>query len=171
MISPKILLGKRNVNVYFFLVGLIVLGACNRFTIFEQSRKMTGEKWHKDSVLTFYPVIEDTSKVMNLGFALKHSVDYPYSNLWLFIDVESPGGKVQTDSIEYFLAEPDGQWLGKGNDKSRTVYWLYKRGVKLALPGKYKFAIQQGMRREELNGIQELSVWIEEAEPVPDVKH
>jgi gliding motility-associated lipoprotein GldH len=170
MTKRKILQEKRSVNIFFILIGLIALGACSRFTIFEQSRKMTGEKWHKDSVLTFYPVIEDTAKVMNLGFSLKHSGDYPYSNLWLFIDVESPSGTVQTDTMEYFLAEPDGQWIGKGSDKSCTVYWLYKQGVKLARPGKYQFIIRQGMRKDELDGIQEFSIWIEEAESVHDGK-
>jgi gliding motility-associated lipoprotein GldH len=86
--------------------------ACNRGTLYETGNEFREQLWHKDSTLVFKPVVEDTSQVINIGFSLEHNNNYPYSNLWLFIDVESPDGKMQTDTIEYFLAEPDGQWIG-----------------------------------------------------------
>lgn len=137
--------------------------ACNRSLVFDQTRDIGAKGWHKDSTLVFEPLINDTSRVMNLGFTFEHSNDYPYSNLWLFIDVESPAGDLQTDTMEFFLAEPDGQWIGQGSDRSRTLNWLYKGHVKLAHPGQYRFTIQQGMRRDRLEGVQSLSMWIEEA--------
>ena len=140
------------------------MGACNNSTFYHQEKIFETEAWHKDSVKVFQPVIEDTSTVLNIGFSLEHSNVYPYSNLWLFVDVKSPDGEMQTDTMEYFLAEPNGQWIGKGNDRSRRLYWLYKGGVKMAQPGAYKFELQQGMRRDKLNGLQTISLWIEKAE-------
>ena len=153
----------KNLKVFLVLI-LVLVGACNRGTDFNETVKMADDSWHKDSLLVFDPVVNDTSRVVNIGFSLEHTANYPYSNLWLFVGVKSPGGQVQKDTIEYFLAEPDGKWIGKGNDASRTLYWLYKRGVKLAHPGEYIFTVQQGMRRDSLAGVKSFSLWIEEAE-------
>lgn len=141
-----------------------VLAACNNSTLYNSEKDIEGNSWHKDSVKVFSPVIEDTSEVVSIGFSLEHSKEYPYSNLWLFVNVESPDGQAQTDTMEYFLANPDGGWIGQGNDRSRRLYWLYKGGVKLAQPGEYKFTLQQGMRRDKLDGVQSVSLWVEKAE-------
>ncbi len=138
--------------------------ACNNSDVFEQSHELPEHGWHKDSSIVFSPVLKDTSMVMNIGFSISHNDDFPYSNLWLFVNVENPGGQTQTDTIEYFLAEPDGTWIGSGNTRSLTVHWLYKGGVKLSEAGEYKFKIQQGMRREVLPGVEDFSLWIEPAE-------
>jgi gliding motility-associated lipoprotein GldH len=149
----------------FFLIGVPALVACDRGLVFEEIRQIDDKGWHKDSPAVFQPVIEDTSQVLNFGFTLEHNNDYPYSNMWLFIDVKSPDGQMQTDTMEFFLAQPDGQWLGQGNDKSRTANWLYKPGVKLRQSGEYLFEVRQGMRRDSLDGILSFSLWIEELAP------
>ncbi len=153
----------KNLKVFLILL-LALLGACNQGAVFNETANLVEDTWHKDSVLVFDPVINDTSRVVNIGFSLEHTAGYPYSNLWLFVGVKSPGGQMQTDTIEYFLAEPDGKWIGKGNDASRTLHWLYKGGVKLAHPGEYIFSVQQGMRRDSLAGVKSFSLWIEKAE-------
>ncbi len=146
----------------FFLAGWFA--ACNPAILYNSEQDIKGNAWHKDSLKSFSPVIEDTSEVINIGFSLEHSQNYPYSNLWLFVNVKSPDGEARTDTMEYFLAEPDGEWIGEGNERSRRLYWLYKGGVKMARPGEYQFTIQQGMRRDKLDGVQSISLWIEKAE-------
>ncbi|WP_462317622.1 gliding motility lipoprotein GldH [Marinilabilia sp.] len=154
----------KSVSVFSLVMLILGFQGCNQGTIYEGKYEFDTKAWHKDSLVTFNPVLNDTSQIINLGFSLEHSNDYPYSNLWLFIDVKSPNGHTQTDTMEYFLAEPDGQWIGKGSDDSRILYWLYKRGVKLSTPGKYTFSVRQGMRRDDLSGIHAFSLWVEEAD-------
>ncbi|MGQ1890406.1 gliding motility lipoprotein GldH [Thermophagus sp. OGC60D27] len=144
-----------------FLV--FVVGACQNSTLYEQGSDFYAQSWDKDSTLVFKPVINDTSQVLNVGFSLVHTNDYPYSNMWLFIEVEGPDGTMQTDTMEYFLAEPTGQWIGRGNDNRKTLYWIYRRDVKLTSPGQYRFSVTQGMRRETLPGVGSFSLWIEKA--------
>jgi len=157
------MVGKINLlGVLSFLMFIAV--ACGESTIYERGIALPGQSWDKDSLLVFNPVITDTSQVVNIGFSLVHTNDYPYSNMWLFIKVESPDGAMQTDTMEYFLAEPTGQWLGNGNENKMTLFWLYKRDVKLSSPGQYRFGITQGMRREALPGVKSFSLWIEKAE-------
>jgi gliding motility-associated lipoprotein GldH len=154
--------------VFIVIVFVMAFTACNRYTLYESSIEFREQWWHKDSALVFKPVVEDTSQVINIGFSLEHNNDYPYSNLWLFVDVTSPDGEKQTDTIEYFLAEPDGHWIGKGSNKKRTLFWLYRKEVKLSSPGQLTFSVTQGMRREKLPGIKSFSLWIEKAEMPED---
>ena len=164
MTGHRILPVIRKTRVLLVLV-LVGLASCNQSLVYEENREIPGKNWHKDSLVVFAPAIEDTSNVLNFGFSFEHNNDYPYSNLWLFIDVKGPEGHQQTDTMEFFLAEPDGRWLGKGNDDSRTVNWLYKRGVKMRQPGTYSFVVRQGMRRDRLDGVQSLSMWVEKINP------
>lgn len=154
----------KNANVFYLVLLIFGFWGCNPGAIYEGEHEFVTKSWHKDSLVTFYPDLNDTSQVLNIGFSMEHSNDYPYSNLWLFVDVKSPNGHMQTDTMEYFLAEPDGRWIGKGSDDSRILYWLYKRGVKLSTPGTYTFSIRQGMRRDDLPGIHSFSLWLEKAE-------
>ncbi len=160
--GPQRIQAIRNLKLLFLFL-IAILAGCNDNTLYDQTRPVGPEGWHKDSLLVFSTEIQDTSQVLNLGFSMEHDNNYPYSNLWLFVDVEGPAGQLQTDTIEYFLAEPTGEWVGKGNDKSMTLHWIYKRGVKLSHPGRYSFSVQQGMRRENLVGVKSVTMWIEKA--------
>ncbi len=146
------------------LMLLLAVVACGPKMVYESAHQLQANLWHKDSVLIFEPLISDTSEVLNIGFTLDHSNLFPYSNLWLFIRVNGPEGMLQVDTMEYFLATPDGEWMGKGNDSRRRLYWLYKGNVKLRHPGVYSFQIHQGMRGESIRGVEKLGLWIEEAD-------
>ncbi|WP_010526177.1 gliding motility lipoprotein GldH [Thermophagus xiamenensis] len=150
---------------WLFALLVFVFGtfACEEITIYEKGQELAGQVWDKDSTLFFYPEIRDTSQVVNIGFSFVHNNDYPYSNLWLFINVLSPDGHMQTDTMEFFVAEPTGEWIGKGSDNKKTVYWLYKNDVKLNAPGKFTFSVTQGMRRDALPGVRSFYLWIEKA--------
>ncbi len=143
---------------------LMALESCGSKMVYESAHNLPASLWHKDSVLIFEPLISDTSEVLNIGLTLDHNNHFPYSNLWLFIRVKGPDGMQQVDTMEYFLAGPDGEWMGKGSDSRRRLYWLYKAGVKMRYPGVYSFEIHQGMRDESLRGVEKLELWIEEAD-------
>ncbi len=154
---------KPGSRIFFLLVTLFwVACSCHPSSLYEQGVRLPNQGWHRDSALLFTPAIQDTSRVLNFGLTLHHNNRYPYSNLWLFIEVQSPDGIQQVDTLEYFLAEPDGQWMGKGRESDRQIYWLYKANVKMRNPGIYSVKIYQGMRNEWLQGIGEVSFWIEE---------
>ena len=72
----------------------------------------------------------------DLQFGLRHSADYPFSNLYLFVKLEYPNGRTLTDTLECPLAAPTGEWYGEGGR------WIdqrigYKRGVAFPLAGAY----------------------------------
>ena len=91
----------------------------------------------------------------DLQFGLRHGVDYPFSNLYLFVQLEYPNGRTLTDTLECPLAAPDGRWYGEGSR------WIdqrigYKRGVAFPLEGDYTLRVVHAMRRDPLPGMAEL---------------
>lgn len=91
----------------------------------------------------------------DLQFGLRHSEDYPYSNLYLFVRLDYPNGRTLTDTLECPLASPSGEWYGEGSR------WIdqrigYKRGVGFPLPGEYTLQVVHAMRQDPLPGMAEV---------------
>ena len=89
--------------------------------------------------------------------------NYPFSNLWLFVDFVAPNDSSYRDTVEYALAEADGKWLGKGIGDLFDNKWQYKSKVKLEQPGIYTVKLQQAMRKNPLQGIRDVGFRVERA--------
>jgi len=149
----------------FGLAGflILILQACASGVIYEQTVSLPPEGWHKGEPAKFKVNISDTSQVIDVGFTFKHDNDYPYSNLWLFLNVQGPLQANQTDTLELFLARLDGEWLGRERGNMIEVSALFMNGVKMNQPGDYHFTVVQGMRRESLPGISSIELWVQES--------
>ena len=68
-----------------------------------------------------------------------------------------PHGKTVKDTLEYKMAEPNGEFLGTGlSDVKENKLW-YKEGVVFNETGEYTVNIQHAMRENgEVNGIDNL---------------
>ncbi len=109
---------------------------------------------------TFNVNITDVDSFNDLFINIRNKSDYANSNLWLFVDVTSPAGKTMRDTLNCFLADEHGKWLGSGWGDLFLVNYPYKRNVKFSEPGEYKFNIIQGMRYDELEGIHNIGITI-----------
>ena len=69
----------------------------------------------------------------------------------------SINGKVISDTLEYEMAYPNGDWMGQGfGDVYESKLW-YKENVRFPETGTYQFKIRQAMRKNgNVNGISEL---------------
>ena len=82
-----------------------------------------------------------------------------------------PNGKVETDTLEYEMAKPDGTFLGLGfSDVKENKLWYkgYDKPFVFSENGQYKVNIQQAMREngktqgiENLQGILDIGFRIE----------
>ena len=45
---------------------------------------------------------------------LSHTGEYPFSNIYLFVDFEFPNGKNRLDTVHITLADRTGRWYGAG---------------------------------------------------------
>lgn len=150
----------------FILIVLFVpaLLACKNNLVFEQYQSIPEKSWHKDSVLVFNLPVEDTTQNNNFIINVRNDVTYSYSNLWLFIEIEQPDGKIMEDKFEIALADPSGKWLGSGFGGLKTREAMYRRNIFFPVSGEYKVRIKQGMREDYLKGISDLGIRIEAVE-------
>jgi gliding motility-associated lipoprotein GldH len=80
-----------------------------------------------------------------------------------FIDLQSK--KKQTDTLNYVLAKPNGEWLGTGFGDTKETLFQYKMSYQFPTKGKYEIGISQAMRNDNLPGIEDIGVKIETAKP------
>ncbi len=138
--------------------------SCTRPDVFNDYRSMCDHDWQKDSMAVFRADIQDTTVVCDIFFQVRNENDYPYSNLWLFVEAVAPNGDAVTDTVECTLAAPDGRWIGQGWGSLFSSQHLYRRGVRFAQRGVHTFRIRQGMRSDELCGINAFGLRIAESD-------
>lgn len=155
-----------------FLLGLLVLAAafatsCDKNRVFDEYKSLP-DAWNKDSVVTFKIENIDTLQNYNLFINVRNNNDFAYSNLFLIAQIQFPYGKVITDTLEYQMAAPGGEWLGTGfGDVKESKLW-YKEQVRFNEPGRYEVTLRHAMRKsdseqgiENLEGITQVGFRIE----------
>ena len=137
----------------------IVCLSCTKSVYFEKYQTIDNP-WDKNKEYFFTCEIDDPSVSYNLSLQIRNNNLYPYQNLWLFLAEEQSDGYVQRDTVECMLADEYGKWRGTGisiyhlNIPIRSKYTFPQQG-------KYTFAIRQGMRDDQLKGIEQIGVRIE----------
>lgn len=144
---------------YFLLITLLLF-SCGKPPVVQTLISNADEVWWQDSALSVDVSIADTSAVYRVSFRLRHTSEYPYSNLFLFRDVLSETQTEYQDTVEITLINA-GSWVGKGIGALKTINLPYHRnGVKFPRPGNYRFVFYHGMRDEPLKGIKDLALVI-----------
>lgn len=151
-----------------------VLAGCSSNTIYGKYQDIPLTGWHKDSVLTFSVDITDTLANYNVVLSVRHSQEYPYQNLWFFIeenrvitDTVSEDSLIVSrqqmalDSLEYYLADERGRWLGNGFGDKKEMPCLIEQNVQFKHPGIYEYTFRHGMRENLLRGIHEVGLIVE----------
>ncbi|MBT8295917.1 MAG: gliding motility lipoprotein GldH [Gramella sp.] len=141
--------------VSFLVFFIIAFSSCDRNRVYDEYKPLRG--WHKDSIVTFNLNNIDSSKVYDLFINIRNNNEYNYSNLFLITEIKFPQGKVISDTLEYEMSKPSGEWLGTGfGDVKESKLW-YKEKVRFDESGRYKVTIQQAMRKNgEVDGIEVL---------------
>jgi gliding motility-associated lipoprotein GldH len=109
--------------------------------------------------------VPDSTKIYNLYLNVRNEGRYGYSNLWLFVKIVPPKGKVLNDTIELSLANPEGKWLGSGLGDIYDMKYPYKQTTIFPSAGYYRFEVRQGMRTEDgiLRGIRDFGITLDKA--------
>ena len=142
-------------TVSFLIFAIIIFSSCDPDRVYDEYESVRG--WHKDSLVNFELNNIDSTQVYDLFINLRNNNDYQYSNLFLITEIKFPQGKVISDTLEYEMTKPNGEWLGTGfGDVKENKFW-YKENVRFEEPGTYRVSIQQAMRKNgDVDGIQEL---------------
>ena len=134
------------------LIGTIVMFiSCNNNIVFEDYSAFKNQTWNADSSVVFNYFIADTICENQIVIKVRHTTDYEFQNLFLFIKAE------KTDTLELLLANKEGKWLGKGVGDVREVELVYVKDKVFPKKGEFTFEIEQAVRYGELEKIQHLN--------------
>ena len=132
----------------FALIGTIVMFiSCDNSVVFEEYNSFENQIWHTDSSIFFNYVVTDTSSKNTIKIKLRHTVEYEFQNLFLFIETDV------MDTVELMLADKEGMWLGRGIGDVREFEFEYQNAKLFSKKGNFSFKIEQAMRYGETEKI------------------
>lgn len=153
--------GFKTTVIFVVVLSMMLFSSCDPSGIYDRNVQIDPEGWAVADKKPFEVDATDTLALLNFYINLRHTTDYRYRNIFLFVDTFFPDGTQSKDTIEIILADQKGEWFGKGIGDIRSNQVLLKRGFSFPMKGKYKFRIEQGMREPELKGIMDVGIRIE----------
>jgi gliding motility-associated lipoprotein GldH len=158
---------KRSINpvlaAIFFIIPLLIT-ACNNRDVFFQYSTLPVEGWHKDSLLVFDVPVTDSAATYNVYLYIRNSNSYPYQNFWFFTEKTTVQGSTVNDTIECYLADRRGKWLGSGAGALFEMPVVIEQNISFERNGIYRYRITQGMREDILQGISDIGLRVEKNE-------
>jgi len=115
--------------------------------------------WSLDSTLVLNVEPEEVNRGYALEMAVRHTVDYPYSNLFVFRNIILEQDTLYSDTLELSLADEYGEWNGKGSGLVREMVFPYRQNLlRFEESGAYRFTFAHGMRDTQLTGIERIGL-------------
>ncbi len=151
---------RRQINKFVSSALLLVaLMSCDSNKVYDEYKSVPNQ-WHKDSIISFTVTPPDTLKPYNLYINIRNNNDYQFSNLFLIAELNHPNGRVIKDTLEYKMAAPNGELLGKGfSDIKESKLWYkgYESDFVFDESGEYTINIQHAMRQNgQVKGVVKL---------------
>ena len=141
----------------------ILLNSCGSTSENTKTVNLKGV-WNSKSEQKFNFEIKDFQKPKNIIFVVRNNNDYPYSNIRFIVNMTNPKSKkTETDTLNYIIAKPNGEWIGKGFGNTKEILFQYRLNYKFPENGIYQFGIIQAMRNNNLPGIEDIGITIENA--------
>jgi gliding motility-associated lipoprotein GldH len=141
------------------VIASFLLVSCQNNIIYTSFKTLPQSGWDADSSLYYNPTITDSTANYQIQITIRHTDAYPYQNLWLFMDIYKDSLNSIQDTIECYLANERGEWLG-GGLSIHELPLLYDDSYQFATNGEYHIAVTQGMRNDTLVGIREVGIKI-----------
>ena len=144
--------------------SLLFLVYCNTntessYSVFEE------DSWHADSIITLNHSVVDSITKHNLYLKIRHTTDFEYQNIFLFVDFQE-----KRDTIEVALSEKNGKWLGSGFGDIKEVEYCLAKEIIFNSKKTSNVTVEQAMRYGDqpvitnLKGIIALAINIKKSE-------
>lgn len=137
-------------------IGAIsLLTSCSKGVVYSRFYPIESAEWSIDSIAHFDFCIDDAAAAYQMLIYVRHTERYPYQNMWLFV-----GDTVPTDTVEFYLADDRGQWLGDSHHGFIEMPVLLEEQYHFPDTGMYHLFIQHGMRDSVLRGVADVGLEI-----------
>lgn len=152
----------KKIRLYLTILFLpLWLASCDGTVYYSEYADVDEDGWLPTDSACFDVEVTDTNLIFNFLVEVRNSVSYPYSNTFLFINTTFPDGSMALDTMEYPLADPSGQWLGKRSGRYVDTRYYFRRNARFPMQGNYHFAITNGMRDSAITGLEHIGLRIE----------
>tara|TARA_B100000900_G_scaffold236673_1_gene200967 strand:+ start:809 stop:1267 length:459 start_codon:yes stop_codon:yes gene_type:complete len=131
--------------LFFLVVGFV---SCQNENKKEVYHSFNNNTWNTDSIVSFELDNIDTTSSHDLYLMVRHTTNFKFQNLFLFTNFEN-----QQDTLELFLSEKSGRWLGKGSGEIKELKIRIKENVNFKENQDQIFSVEQAMRYEDLEKI------------------
>ena len=131
--------------LFFLAVGFV---SCQNENKKEVYYSFNNNTWNTDSIVSFEFDNIDTTSSHDLYLMVRHTTNFKFQNLFLFTNFEN-----QQDTLELFLSEKSGRWLGKGFGEIKELKIRIKENVNFKENQDQIFSVEQAMRYEDLEKI------------------
>ena len=147
---------RNKIAFFSCILSVILFISCDENRVFDEYATV-GRSWDKNTSLTFKFQQPDSTSKYNLFVNVRNTNEYEFQNLFLIVNMNFPNGNVVSDTLEYKMAAPNGEWLGTGFTTTKESKLWYKENKPFPYKGMYEVSIQHAMRKiNEPNGIQSL---------------
>ena len=82
----------------------------------------------------------------HLYLHLRNNQDYPFSNIFLVVNLKAKDSLILSDTLEYAMAQPNGEWLGTGFSSVKESKLWWKEQWSTAVDPPYTVEIAQANR-------------------------
>lgn len=143
----------------FVLLALVFCSCSNDY--YSDIQSIPQEKWNIKKPLTFTVNIADSMAYYNMYIHLRNTTDFETQNFYVFMKTKYPDGHTEQDTLGFILCDKFGKWTGKGQGRLKDNKFLFQSKVRFPNTGKYTFTITQGMRTDNVKGISDFGITLE----------
>lgn len=154
----------KNRTRYYIIFLFIFFFSCDSNRVFEKNSDIENYLWVKDKTFDFLFEISDTTLTYNILLNVRHTVHYPFTNIFIKYNLNYPDGVTSSELTDILLSDVKNErWLGDalGDIVDLTSPAKNLRNIKFKTPGKYKISLEQYMRDDTLLGVMAVGVRVE----------
>ena len=148
-------------KILLALLTLFLLVGCNSRIYYRDIQSLPKETWSISKPLTFTVDIADSMAYYNMFFNVRNTTDFETQNFYVFMKTKFPDGHSEQDTLQFILCDQFGQWTGRGQGRIKDNKFLFKPNVRFPNRGTYTFTVTQAMRTDELHGISDFGITLE----------
>jgi gliding motility-associated lipoprotein GldH len=147
--------------IFSLTLGIIFLNSCGDLPISSSSIEIDHNGWNSIDNASFDWDVIDLDLKYDAFIDIRHNSDYPYSNLYLFLDFTFPNGNQRRDTVACVLADERGRWFGSGIGDIIDHRVSFQENFEFPINGKYRLKVAHGMRQDPLVGITDIGFRLE----------
>ena len=133
--------------------------------VYKENTDIDGGNWYVKNTPAFRFTIADASQPYDLYYTLRHTLTYPYYNLYITRYLtDERGREIESRLDELLLMDAKtGQPRGKGLGDLYDNRVLMKRAYRFPKPGTYTLRLKQYMRQDPLPDVVSVGISVEKS--------